>query len=520
MRKFFAFLWILCSLNVSSVMVSGHEYKKAIGIEFGHLRTRVGLRNSDETGVQVLEDVLGRRSIPTKICFLEKEILIGWEGVENDACADRTISDLRELYMRASEAVQDPRNPNLVIDAQQPLNTPNTDVSIPANAISAMVNGTQQLLTPQDILTYFFSVLKTKAEDFYNDTISHSIITIPPYLTDPQREVLMYSLTQANLSPLRLMYEPGAVLRAYESVPAPSCCSCSPDELEVEASRYRDINILVYDLKEDGRFEATVYWVEDTIPELLVNTGTANAGVESVFNVGESLTEAVVERTIEISLEAMRTAESEEKYFKGGIHEILLSGKASLNPLVRQMLSAAFPEARIPSIPFRYQYQHRSIQLPEVLEPSEETNSEGSAPDTQVRIPSQAVNPDPEEAIVIGASVYASVLTVEPSEENMCVMTIIPTSLGVEVGEEDGREGGIYLPIIGRNSISPIRKSTRIRIPRSQRIIRLFEGEGPFTNHSFMRRIGELDLSPIHTLSHSDVSEHKSRHRPIGAQVC
>ncbi|THU76160.1 hypothetical protein K435DRAFT_846698 [Dendrothele bispora CBS 962.96] len=282
-----------------------------------------------------------------------------------------------------------------------------------------MVNGTQQLLTPQDILTYFFSVLKTKAEDFYNDTISHSIITIPPYLTDPQREVLMYSLTQANLSPLRLMYEPGAVLRAYESVPAPSCCSCSPDELEVEASRYRDINILVYDLKEDGRFEATVYWVEDTIPELLVNTGTTNAGVELVFNVGESLTEAVVERTIEISLEAMRTAESEEKYFKGGIHEILLSGKASLNPLVRQMLSAAFPEARIPSIPFRYQYQHRSIRLSEVLEPSEETNSEGSAPDTQVRIPSQAVNPDPEEAIVIGASVYASVLTVEPSEENI-----------------------------------------------------------------------------------------------------
>ncbi|KAK7446358.1 Heat shock 70 kDa protein [Stygiomarasmius scandens] len=485
MQNLLTFFWLFWLIKACLAWDGEGDIGKVVGIELGPSHARVGLKVPNGTGVRIMEGAHGRRSVPTKICFLQEGIFIGHDAEENEVCANKTISNLLQLVVESSvqpKVVGPEDSEDSVIldsDKQQPLTAEeeHTQASNSVKYFPAIVNGAEKHLSLEEILAFFFAGIKVQAEAFYNDTISQAILAVPPYANDYQRATFRSALSQANITALRLFNEPAAVLRAYGLLNDPGCCSCSPSQ--IAAQRNEDKNLLVYDLREDGKFEATVYFVEDNIPEMLVTTG-------SLTNTGhglEGLTESSINRTIEISREAVETAEREEKYFKGGIHEILLSGEASSNPLVRQLLPHAFPGARIPSIPHQF-YQTNS-----------ESVLECSIPD---------VHSNPAEAIVIGTALYAAVFMEEPRVEDMCIHYVVPVSLGIEVDDvREGNEGkgGIFLRVVWRNSIPGTPRKARFNMTKSQQTIRVFQGEGPSTNHSFMRMFGELDLSPIRTSS-------------------
>ncbi|KAF5345760.1 hypothetical protein D9758_011910 [Tetrapyrgos nigripes] len=439
--------------------VYNEEYGKVIAIDFGSANARVGLKLPNETEIHIMQDTRGRRSIPTKICFLD-EILIGHEAQENGACSSRTISHLCQLL--TGSMISTSEDLTAADDRQLPF-TERIDVRIQAN-----INGSEVMLRPEQIVGFFFQQLKSKAEEFYGDSISNVIISVPAYFNDEQRGMIRRALSFADLHALRVIDESDAILKAY-----------GLGELPLDEAIYgsladkQNLNILVYDFGET--FEAAVYVLDDVYPDLLSTAGTGpTPALQSQVDIGGAQSAVSLERTIELSLKAYDDSLiAEPKYFSGAIDVILLSGKSSSNPRVKELLSAAFPGAFMPSLP-------SSLYFPE-----------NALADEQPYPLRQ------EEAVVFGLSFYSSRIMKIPKEEDMP---------GIR---------RLFVPIITRNSIYPLRRSRTINLTSSQRIVRVFEGTGSFTNHSvFMKMVGTIDVASfavfpddIAESSHPEITE-------------
>lgn len=106
------------------------------------------------------------------------------------------------------------------------------------------------------------------------------------------------------------------------------------------------------------------------------------------------------------------------------------------------------------------------------------------------KTPNMSVNPD--EAVAVGAAVYAGVLS---GEVNDClVLDINPHSLGVET------LGGVFTKIIGRNTTIPTTKrelfSTAAESQTSVEI-KVFQGERPMAKDNWLLRVLSLtDIPP------------------------
>jgi molecular chaperone DnaK (HSP70) len=98
----------------------------------------------------------------------------------------------------------------------------------------------------------------------------------------------------------------------------------------------------------------------------------------------------------------------------------------------------------------------------------------------------------PEDTVVRGAAILGGILSDDAVSEDLCVMPVIPLSLGVEI------TGGAIVKLIPRNSIMPIRKSmtfTTVKDWQSSIRIKVFEGECVFAEHDNF--LGEFTLSGI-----------------------
>jgi molecular chaperone HscC len=78
------------------------------------------------------------------------------------------------------------------------------------------------------------------------------------------------------------------------------------------------------------------------------------------------------------------------------------------------------------------------------------------------RFPSAGPNPD--EAIAIGAAVQAGLKARDAALKDVVMTDVCPYTLGVDTGEQraDGSlQGGIFAPIIERNTVIPASREKR-----------------------------------------------------------
>jgi molecular chaperone HscC len=112
------------------------------------------------------------------------------------------------------------------------------------------------------------------------------------------------------------------------------------------------------------------------------------------------------------------------------------------------------------------------------------------------RFPVVDINPD--EAIAVGAAIQAALKGRDAALNDVVMTDVCPYSMGVEVAREvdDRLEGGLYAPILERNSHIPISREERFETLRDNQPginLRVFQGENPLVKNNIL--LGEINVA-------------------------
>jgi heat shock protein 5 len=223
-----------------------------IGIDLGTTYSCVGIwRNSR---VEIIPNELGNRITPSWVAWdLDtKERLIG-EAAKNQASLNptNTIFDAKRMIGRnfTDETVQADIKllPYTVINKD---GKPNFQIPILGRSYS-----------PEEISAMILTKMKTIAEDYLGQAVTHAVITVPAYFNDSQRQATKDAGVISGLNVLRIINEPTAAAIAYG------------------LDKKNEQNILVYDLG-GGTFDVSLLNIDSGFFEVKATSGDTHLGGE------------------------------------------------------------------------------------------------------------------------------------------------------------------------------------------------------------------------------------------------
>src|SRR5437660_6699357 len=179
---------------------------KIIGIDLGTTNSVVAIMEGKEPKVITNEE--GGRLTPSVVAFDDKgEVLVGQiarrQAITNP---ENTVYSIKRFMGRKFDEVQEEikRVPYKVVRA------PNGDV-----AVEIEVDGKPKQFSPPEISAMILAKLKADADMRLGEKITQSVITVPAYFNDSQRQATKDAGRIAGLEVLRIINEPTAASLAY-----------------------------------------------------------------------------------------------------------------------------------------------------------------------------------------------------------------------------------------------------------------------------------------------------------------
>jgi molecular chaperone DnaK len=404
-----------------------------VGIDLGTTNSLIGVMDS---GFPVLiADSQGSRLTPSVVYFPEKgDPVAGVSAQRMRALApERTLYSVKRLIgRRPGESEKE--------------DLPFTIKSIDGRTILEV--GDKQLM-PEQVSSFVLKKLRADAEQSLGRPVDRAVITVPAYFNDLQRQSTKRAGELAGFTIERIINEPTAAALAYG------------------LNRLSDRSkIAVYDLG-GGTFDISILELSDGIFRVLSTNGNTRLGGDDI---DREFVRLLKERIIGRYPELRPTLE--ERIFSARLREIahaaklrlstedvvtieipFLTGKRSFSySMTRQELEAI---AR-PIIRRTRSHCLRSLDDAK-LEPTklDEVILVGGVTRMPIvrqfvaevfqRLPN--ITQDPDEAIAVGATIQAGILSGQV--QNIVLLDVTPLSLGIETF------GGLMNVLIPRNSTIP-----------------------------------------------------------------
>jgi molecular chaperone DnaK len=223
---------------------------KILGIDLGTTNSCMAVMEGGEP--VVIENSEGARTTPSIVAFAKSgERLVG-QAAKRQAVtnAQNTVFSIKRFMGRKFEEVQDEakRVPYKIVKAS------NGDARV-----EVAVGGERKTFSPPEISAMILGKLKADAEAKLGEKITQTVITVPAYFNDSQRNATKDAGRIAGLEVLRIINEPTAASLAYG------------------LDKKKDEKIAVYDLG-GGTFDISVLEIGEGVFEVKATNGDTHLG--------------------------------------------------------------------------------------------------------------------------------------------------------------------------------------------------------------------------------------------------